>query len=147
MTLIQIASVVVGVLMILTAFNLFSDKGGKKLLRDRVSATREIKSLQSDDDFALLETQSSKGLFLILAGMLGYQPGLPAKYAASPQIVGPLAAITGVIAFNLSGKFLPQIAALATGICLSLFSHAFYFDEKSKPTETSCSSKFQTRCP
>ena len=132
MTPIQIASVVVGILMIFAAVNLFSDKGGKKLLRDRVLATREIKSRQSDDDVALLEAQSSKRPLLILAGMLGYQPGLPAKYAASPQIVGPLAAIGGVLVFHLSGKLLPQIAAFGIGVLFSLFFARFLFARKVK---------------
>ncbi len=133
MTSIQIASVVVGILMVLASFSLFSDRGnGRKALRERVLATREIKARQSDTDDLMRGAQAPTGPLLKLAGLLGYQPGLPAKYAASPQIVVPLAAVAGILAFNLSGHLIPKAAALAVGAVFALFFARYLFARKVK---------------
>lgn len=133
MTLVQLASVVVGFLMVLAALSLFSSNGGtRKLLRDRVLATRETKARQSEADDAMLGIQGPNGPLLTLAALLGYQSGLPPKYAASPQIVGPLSAIVGVVVFNLSGRLISQLEALALGIAAALVFARFLFGRKVK---------------
>lgn len=129
----QLAPVIIGLAMILAAIILFSDGGGaKRRLRDRVLATREIKARQSGIDDALFEVQGPLGPLLRLAALLGYQPGLPSKYAASPRIVGPMAMIAGVLVYNLSGRLLPQLPALALGIVFALFFARFLFVRKVK---------------
>jgi tight adherence protein B len=133
MNTIQLVSVFVGILMILAAMSLFSDSGGtNRLLRNRVLATREVKASQSGIDDAMIGLQGPKGPLLKLASLLGYQPSLPPKYAASPQIVGPMSAIAGVVVFNLSGRLLPQIPALLLGIIFSLLFARFLFGRKVK---------------
>lgn len=133
MNTIQLVSVIVGILMILAAMSLFSDSGRtNRLLRNRVLATREVKASRSGIDDAMIGLQGPKGLLLTLASLLGYQPGLPPKYAASPQIVGPLSAIAGVVVFNLSGRLLPQLPALLLGIVFALLFARFLFGRKVK---------------
>lgn len=133
MTSIQLVSIVVGILMILAAMSLLSDSGGsKRLLRDRVMATREVKARASDIDDAMLGIQGPQGPLLTLASLLGYQLGLPPKYAASPKIVGPISAIVGVLVFNLSGRILPNIPSLALGVVFSLLFARFLFRRKVK---------------
>ncbi len=137
MTSVQLASVMVGIAMILAAIMLLTDRGGaNRRLRDRVLATREIKARAPEFDDALLEVRGPLGPLLRVAALLGYQPGLPPQYAASPRIVGPMAVIAGVVAFNLSGRVIPQLPALLLGIVFGLFFARFMFGRKVKAYTT-----------
>ena len=130
---VQLASVVVGIVMILAAVTLFLDGGkSKRHLRDRVLATREIKAHQSAIDDGLLGVQGPQGPLLRIVSFLGYQPGLPPKYAASPRTVGLIAAIAAVGVYHLGGRLLPQLAAVALSVMFALFLARFLFVRKVK---------------
>ncbi len=124
---------VVGLVMLACAFLLFTDGGStKRKLNDRVLATREAKGQQSNEADALIAAEAKRGRLFRLASWLGYQADLPAGYAASPQIVGPLAAIVGVLAFNLSKRLIPLTPTLLLSVVVSLLVARYLFHRKSK---------------
>lgn len=123
---------VVSLVMVIGAFLIYTDSGGtKRRLSERVSATREVKTQQAVEVDALIDTQTASGVLLRIASMLGYQADLPAAYAASPAIVGPLAAIMGVLAYNLSSRVISQAFAIALSVAVGLLVARFLFRRKS----------------
>ncbi len=129
----QFTLALVSLVMMLCAFLLFTDKGAtKRKLNERVLATREVKTQQPAEVDALLGVEGPRSLLLRLASVLGYQADLPAAYAASPTIVGPVAAIVGVVSLNLSSRILPSTPAMLISGAVALLFARFLFRRKSK---------------
>ena len=129
----QLISVVVSLFMVGGAFLLFTDGGStKRKLNERVLATRELRSQQPAEVDALISAQIQESVFIRLAAMLGYQADLPAAYAASPKIVGPLAVIVGVVVFNLGSRILPTTYVIPLSIAVGLLVARYLFRRKSR---------------
>ena len=129
----QFTLALVSLVMMLCAFLLFTDKGStKRKLNERVLATREVRTQQPTAVDALLGAEAPRSLLLRLASVLGYQADLPAAYAASPAIVGPVAAIVGVVSLNLSSRILPSTPAMLISAAAALLFARFLFRRKSK---------------
>jgi tight adherence protein B len=129
----QLVLAVVGAVMVICAALLFTDGGSaSRKLNERVLATREVKTQQPAAVDAMLAAESSRGLFLRLASWLGYRSDLPAGYAASPKIVGPVAAMVGVGALNLSKHVISPTPAICLSIGIALLFARYLFRRKSK---------------
>lgn len=112
---------------------LFTDGGGtKRRLSERALATRDSISQHPSATEALSATQPASSMVLRVASVLGYQADLPAAFAASPKIVGPVAAIVGTIAFNLASRVVSPIYAILIGVSVALFLARYLFGRKSR---------------
>ena len=130
---VQVMMPVVSLIMVVCAFLLFTDGGKtKRKLNERVLATRELKTQQPAEVDALIAAEAKRGILLRLASWLGYEADLPPAYTASPQIVGPLAAIMGVVAFNLSRRLLSLTPAMALSVAVGLLIARYLFRRKRK---------------
>lgn len=123
---------VFGLLMAAGAFLMVGGSGGNRRLRERVLATRELKARDPGALDAAINVSTKRGPLLRLAALLGYQADLPPAYAASTKIVGPVAAILGVVVFNLSGRLLPPFPAVILGIVVAIIVARYLFRRKSK---------------
>ena len=122
-----------GLIMVVSAAILFTDTGsGAKRLRERVQSTRDLRSGRLDNPDSLVFAPVQRSLLFKAASLLGYQSDLPAAYAASPRVVVPFATLLGVVVFNLGGRVIPSIAALAVGLAVAIIAARFLFLRKSK---------------
>ena len=120
-------------IMVVCAGLLFVDTGaGKRSLRDRVMATRDLKSQQSQSVESLIYSPVEQSPFLKVAVWLGYRSDLPPAYAASPKVVVPVAALIGFVVMNLSSHVIPKSAAIVTGLVVGTVVARFVFKRKSK---------------
>ena len=120
-------------LMVVCAGLLFANPGAaNRQMRERLIATRESQTTQSLAAESLLYTPVKQNALLKLAHWLGYRSDLPPAFAASPKIVVPLAALIGVLAFNLSEHVISQAAALGVALFVSTIAARFMFKRKSK---------------
>lgn len=131
--LFQLLLIALSFLMIAGAALSFSDTGGlKRKLYERIVATRELRNQQSTEIDALLSVQTQVSIFVRLAAVLGYRADLPAAYAASPKIVGPLAIIVGVVVFDLASRMAPPTYSIMGAVLVSLLFARYLFKRKSK---------------
>lgn len=122
-----------GLIMVVSAVMLFTDSGtSAKRLRERVQSTRDVRTQRLDGTDSLIFAPAKQTLLFRAASVLGYQSDLPPAYAASPRIVVPFATLLGVIVFNLGGRVIPPIAALAVGFGVAVIAARFLFLRKSK---------------
>ena len=129
----QLILAAVSLFMVAGAFLLFTDGGStKRKLNARVLATRETGNQQPDEIDALISAEVQRSVFLRLAAVLGYQSDLPAAYAASPKIVGPVAVIVGVVSFNLSSRIVSPIYSIVISVAAALFLARYLFNRKTK---------------
>ena len=129
----QLILAAVSVFMVVGAFLLFTDGGStSRKLNARVLATRELGNQQPEEIGTLISAENQKSVFLRLSTVLGYQSDLPAAYAASPKIVGPVAVILGVVAFNLSNRIISPVYSVLVGVIVSLCIARYLFKRKTK---------------
>ncbi len=129
----QLILAAVSVFMVVGAFLLFTDGGStSRKLNARVLATRELGNQQPEEIGTLISAENQKSVFLRLSTVLGYQSDLPAAYAASPKIVGPVAVILGVVAFNLSNRIISPVYSVLVGVTVSLCLARYLFKRKTK---------------
>lgn len=119
-------------IMLACAGLLFADTDSKRHLRERVMETRELKTQQTLAAESLIYVPIERSMLLRVAHLLGYRSGLPPAYAASPQIVVPVAALIGVIFFFLSGHIVPKSAAIGIGLVVTVVAARFMFKRKIK---------------
>ena len=129
----QLTLAAVSLFMVVGAFLLMTDGGSTtRKLNARVLATRELGNQQPVEIDGLLSADVKRSVLLRLAAVLGYQSDLPAAYAASPKIVGPVAVIVGVAAFNLSSRIISPVYSTVIGVTLALFLARYLFRRKTK---------------
>ena len=129
----QLMLVVFSLPMIAGAVLLFSGGGSTaRRLNERVQATKELRNQQSAEASALISAQIQESVFIRLAALLGYRADLPAAYAASPKIVGPLALIVGVVVFNFASRIVSPMYSMVGAVLVALLLARYLFQRKSK---------------